>query len=187
MRPRLHAQPNAPWGHPAAAPAARTRAADHTEEAVRTAVAAQAEAVVRTVLAAKAAEARAADPVALVDRAEDRAAASASIFARRKSAASAWSAWISSITRKPKCCSRSCRSAERFCRGASPEPARAISAGWARPLSARATSHCCRLPRSCNRPHAASKTIADQITGWNFDADHFAGRCRKAGHARRSR
>jgi hypothetical protein len=53
------------------------------------AAAARVEAVARTVLAAKAAVALAADLAVLVGPAEVRAAASASIFAKRKFAASA--------------------------------------------------------------------------------------------------
>ena len=57
-------------------------------------------------------EAQVADRVARV------AAASASISARRKFADSASSAWTSSITRKPRCCSPSSRNGARFCRAA---------------------------------------------------------------------
>lgn len=50
---------------------------------------------------------------------EDRTnAASAAMSGRKKFAGSASTASITSITRKPTCCSRSCRSAEKFCRAA---------------------------------------------------------------------
>ena len=48
----------------------------------------------------------------------DRAAASASISARRRCAASAWSGSTSLTTRKSRCSSPSCRTAVRSCRGA---------------------------------------------------------------------
>jgi hypothetical protein len=58
-------------------------------------------------------------PAARVGPQVDRdAEASASFSAKRKSAASASSAWISLTTKKSKCSSPSCRSAEKFFRAA---------------------------------------------------------------------
>ncbi len=71
--------------------------------------------------AEEASAAKAAVPVAVdpADRAADpadrAAAASASISARRKSAVFASSTWTSSITKKSRCSSPSCRSAARSC------------------------------------------------------------------------
>ena len=46
---------------------------------------------------------------------EDARVASGNIFARRRFADSASTKWISSITRRPTCCSSLCRSAANFC------------------------------------------------------------------------
>ena len=68
---------------------------------------------------ASAAKAVRADPVDREAVQAARAAAeSASIFARRKSAAFASSTWTSSITSEWRCCSPSCRNEARFCRDA---------------------------------------------------------------------
>ena len=57
---------------------------------------------------------RVADPAAgLVDA----RGASVNISARRKFAASAWIKWISSTTKRQRCCSNSCRSAASYCLG----------------------------------------------------------------------